>query len=88
MYSLFKGWNSHHECQNDIINIPTLLMNNSYVKSINGNEIKRWSIENFKDLSILEQERIKIFYYCLKRIQNQTLFKIPKFVIHEILKFT
>ena len=62
-------------------------MNNPYIKSINGNEIKHWSIENFKDLSILEQERIKIFYYCLKHIQIQTTLKIPKFVIYEILKF-
>ena len=54
---------------------------------MNRNEIKRWSIENFKDLSILEQERIKIFYYCLKHIQIQTTLKIPKFVVHEILKF-
>ena len=67
--------------------IPTLLTNNPYIKSINGDEIKRWSIGNFRDLSILEQERIKIFYYCLKRIQIQTTLKIPKFVIYEILKF-
>ena len=62
-------------------------MNNPYVKSINGSEVKRWSIENFKDLSILEQERIKIFYYCLKHTQIQTSFRIPKFVIYEYLNF-
>ena len=72
---------------NTNINIPILLMNNPYVKSINGNEIKRWSIQNYRDLSILEQERIKILYYCLKYIQIQTSLKIPKFVVYEILKF-
>ena len=47
-------------------------MNNPCIKSINGNEIKRWSIENFKDLSISEQERIKIFIIqtIIKHIQN------------------
>ena len=63
-------------------------MNNLYIKSINDVNVKRWSIENFKYLSILEQERIKIFYCCLKCIQVQVGLKIPKFVIHEILKFT
>ena len=52
-----------------------------------SNVIKLRSIENFKDLNISEQERIKIFYYCLKHIQMQTTLKIPKFVIYEILKF-
>ena len=72
---------------NKNINTPTLSMNNLCIKSINGIDVIHWSIENFKDLSILEQERIKIFYYCLKHIQNQTKFKIPKFVVYEILKF-
>ena len=63
-------------------------MNNPYIKYINWVKVKRWSIENFKDLSILEQERIKIFYCCLKCIQLHLGLKIPKFVIHEILKFT
>ena len=68
-------------------NLGTLIMNDTYVKSINEIDIMRWSIENYKYLSIYVQKQIKIFYCCLKRIQNQKSIKIPKFVIYEILKF-
>lgn len=80
---LFSG--RKNKCEN--IFIPTTIINNPYLKSIAGIKIIHWSIENYKDLSILEQERIRIFYYCLKKIQIITGIIIPKFVIYEVLKF-
>ena len=69
------------------LNIPTLLMNDKKIVSINGTSIfNKWSIENYRYLSIFEQQEIKTFYLCLKYIQNQTQLKIPKFIIYEILK--
>jgi alpha-tubulin suppressor-like RCC1 family protein len=48
--------------------------------------VKTWTIENYKFLSFVQQERIFTFYLCLKRKYLLTGSKVPKFIVYEILK--
>jgi len=69
-------------------NKPTLLINDPSIININGISIDfEWSPDNHKYYSDSFKLEIKLLYLCLKRIQNLTQLKIPKFVIYEIIKF-
>lgn len=66
---------------------PVLMMKNENIFSINGGRrVLIWSPEDHKYFSSSFQQRILLFLLFLKRNQSQTGLKIPKPVIHEIIK--
>ena len=68
---------------------PQIIMKNPNISIIVSKSAFNcdWSIETHSHFSFKFQIKILFFLNSLKYFQNKTKIKIPKFVVHEIIKF-